>query len=196
MKTLCKKGILMQKGSIQHQGAMSDVIQQYMLGVRSNKTSENQLKDFRTISSNCVKFLSVKLINQQENTNLVFFKDKIKVELELEAFEKIGSVLLDCKIISIDGIEITHSMNQYQDQKHILEEGKYKLSLELNNDLQPGNYYLTFGIHRLDGYTLEYIENCLSIEVLSISKDDSSGHYYDFKLGYLRVNANWILNKL
>jgi len=196
MKALCKKGILMQKGSIQHQGAMSDVIQQYMLGVRSNKTSENQLKDFRTISSNSVKFSSIKLINQQENTNIVFFKDKIKVELELEAFEKIGSVLLDCKIITIDGIEITHSMNQYHDQKNILEEGKYKLGLELENDLQPGNYYLTFGIHRLDGYTLEYLENCLSIEVLSITKDESSGHYYDFKLGYLRVNSSWILNKL
>ncbi len=196
MKALCKKGILMQKGAIQCQGAMSDVIQQYMLGVRSNKTSDNQLKDYRTISSTSVKYNSVKLLNNQENTNLIFFKDKIHVEFEIEASEKIGSVLLDCKIISIDGIEITHSMNQYQNQKHILEVGKYKLNLELQNDLQPGNYYLTFGIHRLDGFTLEYLENCLSIEVLSISKDDKGGHFYDFKLGYLRVNSNWILNKL
>jgi hypothetical protein len=138
----------------------------------------------------------VVLNNIAEGSNRVFFKESLKVTLEIECKELIEKSLLDCRIITADGIEIIHAMNQYNNEFHKIDVGTHSLSLEINNDLQPGNYYLTFGIHRADGYTLEYLENCLPIEVLSIPADDSKGHVYDFKLGYVRAESKWHLNKI
>ena len=96
----------------------------------------------------------------------------------------------------IDGVELIHAMNQYSGELHSIDIGSYSLNLELQNNLQPGTYNLTFGIHRPDGRTLEYVENCLSIEVLSIASDDSTGHKFDFKLGYVRASSDWKLQKI
>ncbi|PBQ31539.1 ABC transporter ATP-binding protein [Sphingobacteriaceae bacterium] len=196
MKALCTKGILMQRGTIQYQGSMQDTVQQYMVGLRHSSASDINLAEYRTIGSGIVKFSKVILDNKAAGSNRIFFKESIKVNLEIECKETIDKALLDCRIITADGIEIIHSMNQYNDQFHKVEEGTSILSLELQNDLQPGNYYLTFGIHRADGFTLEYVENCLPIEVLSIPADDSKGHVYDFKLGYVRANSKWNLKKI
>jgi lipopolysaccharide transport system ATP-binding protein len=196
MKTLCNKGILMQRGMIQYQGSMKDTVQQYMVGLRQNSSTGINLAEYRTISSNTIKFTKVVLNNIAEGSNRVFFKESLKVTLEIECKELIEKSLLDCRIITADGIEIIHAMNQYNNEFHKIDVGTHSLSLEINNDLQPGNYYLTFGIHRADGYTLEYLENCLPIEVLSIPADDSKGHVYDFKLGYVRAESKWHLNKI
>jgi hypothetical protein len=102
---------------------------------------------------------------------------------------------LDCKIVSIDGIEVVHAMNEYNGEMHAIQTGKATLNFEIENTLQPGNYFLTIGIHRADGFTLEYLENCIPIEVLSISKDESRGHVYDFKLGYVRAKSTWQLKQ-
>lgn len=196
MKSLCNKGILMQRGTISYQGSIQDTVQQYMLGMRQNSATELDLKDFRTIKSLFVKFSNIELNNITEGSNKIYFNESIKVNLTIDCSEKIDKVLLDCKIITIEGVEIIHAMNQYSNQFHTIETGNSTVKLELQNNLQPGTYYLTFGIHRADGLTLEYIENCLSIEILSISNDDSKGHVYDFKLGYVRNESTWQLNKI
>jgi lipopolysaccharide transport system ATP-binding protein len=196
MKSLCNKGILMQRGTITYQGTMQDTVQQYMLGMRQNAATELDLKDYRTIKSTLVKFTKVELNNITNGSNKIYFNETINVNLILECSEQIDKVLLDCKIISVEGVEIVHAMNQYSNQFHTLEIGTSKINLEVQNNLQPGTYYLTFGIHRADGFTLEYIENCLPIEILSISNDNSKGHIYDFKLGYVRNESTWQLNKL
>jgi len=195
MKTLCTKGILMQRGTIQYQGSMQDTVQQYMVGMRQNSANDIDLKEYRSIKSATVQFTQVILKNKTEGSNRLFFKESIKINLEINCTEKIDKAILDCKIITAEGIEIVHSMNQYNDEFHAINIGTSKLDLQLENNLQPGNYYLTFGIHRADGFTLEYIENCLPIEVLSIASDDNKGHIYDFKLGYLRAESSWKLTQ-
>lgn len=196
MKSLCKKGILMERGTIKYQGTMQDTIQQYMVGMRSSAVMNIDLKENRTISSDIVKFANVKLNNLSEGSNRIFFNENIKIDFELECEERIDKALLDCRIITVEGIEIIHAMNKHKNDFNIIEKGRSCLSIEIQNNMQSGNYYLTFGIHRSDGYTLDYIENCLSIEILSIASDDSEGNIFDFKPGYVRVNSNWNIKKI
>jgi lipopolysaccharide transport system ATP-binding protein len=195
MKALCTKGILMQRGTITYQGSMNDTVQKYMVGMRDLSNQNAELSTFRTIKSNTVKITQVLLQNLNQGSNNIYFNENISVQIQLEANENIPKALLDCKIVSIDGIEVVHAMNEYNGEMHAIQTGKATLNFEIENTLQPGNYFLTIGIHRADGFTLEYLENCIPIEVLSISKDDSKGHVYDFKLGYVRAKSTWQLKQ-
>lgn len=196
VKSLCTKGILMSKGSIQYQGSMQETVQEYIKGMHQHSKLEINLKEYRTYNSSLIEFSKVELENITEGSNKIYFNENIKINFVIDCFEKIDNALLDCKINTIDGVELIHAMNQYSGELHSMEVGSYSLNLELQNNLQPGTYNLTFGIHHADGRTLEYVENCLPIEILSIASDDSKGHIYDFKLGYVRASSDWKLQKI
>ena len=82
-------------------------------------------------------------------------------------------------------------MNVYDNDFINIKRGKVETSIEIENKLQPGKYFLTFGVHLSDGATLDFVEQVVEINVLNVGKDNQKGLMYDFKLGYYRPNTTW-----
>ena len=197
MKALCKKGFLMEHGQLVFQGMMGETIEKYL----ASKTKTNLTGDIpagsSSINSGQVKFTKFIIRDKAGRpTDAVPYLSAINLYFEAEANTYLNDVIIDVRINTIDGVELVHAMNKYSTtEKSPLVKGLNRIECQLENQLQPGNYSFTIGIHRTDGSTLEYVENITDLTVMSISESENKGFLYDFKLGFVRFESKWnILN--
>jgi lipopolysaccharide transport system ATP-binding protein len=197
MKALCKRGIVMQKGSITFDGSMSDGITNYLKGLNTGTNNGTIESVHRTINTGKVYFRQVTLENQEFlNGNSIYFNHNISLKCQVEFLEDFENVLFDVRVNSADGIEILNSMNIYDGNFVNIKKGLVELDIEIENKLQPGKYFINLGVHMSDGLTLDYLEHILEINVLNVGKDNQKGLVYDFKLGYYRPNTSWKIKQL
>lgn len=193
MKALCKKGFLMERGKIVQQGDMSEVIETYLAS--TTKTSSEGLipEEASSINSGLVKYRKIQLLNvANESVDRVNYLSDIRLNMTLECMQDLNDVLLDVRIRSRDGIELVHTMNKYESNaKQPLSKGTHLVQCQINNQLQPGNYSITIGVHQTNGITLEFVENVFDFSVMQIGEGDNAGYTFDFKLGYVRFESKW-----
>jgi len=196
IKSLCRRGIVMQKGTITYDGTISDSISHYLSGLNTGSNSGKIENVHRTINTGKVFFKKIVLENDEfKNGNSIYFNNNIKISCTIEFLESFDNVLFDARVISADGIEILNSMTIYDGDFVKIKHGFTELSIEIENKLQPGKYFINLGAHLSDGLTLDYLEHVLEINVLNVGKDNQKGLIYDFKLGYYRPNTKWQINK-
>lgn len=193
MKSLCKKGFLMERGQVKYSGAMQDTIDNYLSTSIKVSGSGEIPANASSINKGILKFKKIVLIDSNGNpTDSVNYLSDMNLYLEVEANDSLVDVLLDVRINTLSGIELVHAMNKYTSrERSTIKEGLNKITCKLSNQLQPGNYTFTIGVHQLNGATLEYVENILDFTVLSITSDDKGGFVYDFKLGHIRFESEW-----
>jgi lipopolysaccharide transport system ATP-binding protein len=192
IKALCKRGIVMQRGTITFDGNISDSISNYLSGLNTGANNGSIETVHRTINTGSVFFKSVNPENEEfVNGNSIYFNNNIKIRCSVEFLKGHENVLFDARVISADGIEILHSMNIYDGNFINIKKGMVDVHLEIENKLQPGKYFINLGAHLSDGSTLDYLEHILEINVLNVGKDNQKGLIYDFKLGYYRPNTSW-----
>jgi lipopolysaccharide transport system ATP-binding protein len=193
MKALCKKGFLMERGQIVQKGNMNEVIETYLAS--TTKTSSEGLipAEASSINSGLVKYRKIQLLNAgNESVDRVNYLSDIRLNMTLECMQDLNDVILDVRIRSRDGIELVHTMNKYESNaKQPLSKGKHLVQCQINNQLQPGNYSITIGVHETNGITLEFVENVFDFSVMQIGEGDNAGYTFDFKLGYVRFESKW-----
>ena len=195
IKSLCKRSIVMQQGSVAFDGPVTDGIAKYLSGLNAGGNNGIIEEHHRTINTGKVFYKSIELTNSEfVNGNVIYFGNPIGINCAIEFHQKFNNVLFDVRVISAEGIELAHTMNTYYDAFYNVQSENVNYSLTLENNFQPGKYFLTFGVHLSDGATLDYLENVIEINVLNVSKDNKAGLIYDFKLGYVRPNATWKIN--
>ncbi|MDX2171898.1 MAG: ABC transporter ATP-binding protein [Bacteroidota bacterium] len=196
IKALCKKAIVMQKGTITFEGNVADSISHYLGGLDTGSNTGTIEPIHRTINTNEVFYRKVNVENEEFKTgNSIYFNNNIQINCSIEFLNNIDNVFFDARIISADGIEILHSMNIYDGSFINVKKGVIQVNLELENKLQPGKYFINLGAHHNDGSTLDYLEHILEINILNVAKNNMKGLTYDFKLGYYRPNTKWIINQ-
>ncbi len=195
MKALCKRGIVMQYGKINYDGNIADSIANYLAGLNTGTNNGTIQSSHRTINTGKVFFKQVLVKNEEfENGNSIYFNNPIRIACELEFLNDFDNVIFDARIISADGIELLHSMTLYDGNYCSIKKGIINLTIDIENKLQPGKFFVNLGVHLSDGLTLDYLEHILELNILNVSKDNQKGLVYDFKLGYYRLNAKWQIN--
>lgn len=196
IKVLCKKAIVMQKGTITFEGNVADGISHYLGSLNTGSNNGTIESVHRTINTKEVFFRKVSIENEEfQNGNSIYFNNNLRINCTVEFLKEIDNVLVDARIISADGIEILHCMNIYDGSFLNVKKGMLQVKLEIENKLQPGKYFINLGAHLSDGATLDYLEHILELNVLNVGKDNQKGLIYDFKLGYYRPNTKWSINQ-
>lgn len=192
IKALCKRGIVMQKGTVSFDGNISDSISNYLSALNTGLNTGTIEKEHRTINTGKVFFNEVKLNNEEfSNGNSIYFNNNINISCKIDFLEDCDNVLFDARIISADGIEILHTMNIYDGSFTDVKKGLIVINIEIENKLQPGKYFINLGAHMSNGLSMDYLEHILEINILNVGKENQKGLIYDFKLGYYRPNAKW-----
>lgn len=193
MKSLCKKGFLMEKGRLKSRGEMGEIIEEYLASETKSTDSGEIPENASTINTGIAKFKKIQLLNANgEPISKVSYQSPIRIDLILESKQAYSDVIIDIRINTRDGIEIVHVMNKYgNDNKSPLKEGICDISCVIKNQLQPGNYSITIGVHESNGLSLDYVENITEFKVLNIGEGDHSGFIYDFNLGYVHFDSKW-----
>lgn len=196
MKALCKKGFLMERGRMTHQGNMNDMIETY-LASHTKSAANGEIPDSASsANTGIVKFKNVQLIDALQNPiDRVNYMADLRFKMELESRAELTDVIVDLRILTRDGIELVHTMNKYSNPaKQPLNKGLNQINCIIQNQLQPGNYTITIGVHESNGMTLDFVQTILDFTVMNIGEGDNAGFTYDFKLAYVHFPSKWQIN--
>jgi lipopolysaccharide transport system ATP-binding protein len=193
MKSLCRKGFLMDKGRMVKQGGMNDIIEEYLSKTTKSNLNGDIPQGASSINTGKVKYKNIKIQNKlEESIDSVNYLADINIQMVLDSSVNIEDVICDVRINSKDGIKLVHCMNKYADKSAFkISKGSNKIDCKINNQLQPGNYTVTIGVHDTNGLTLDFVEDIIDFKVLNIGEGDNTGFTYDFKLGYVHFDSKW-----
>lgn len=193
VKSLCKRGILMQNGLIVKEGDIKDVVDHYLNSGERPTMLENIPDAMHTYTSGDVfiRAITIRSIHT-DNLNAIPLESPIAIDFNVELINDVSNFFFDIKIISREGVELSLSQSNWGELEFLsLKADNYKFQSVITNELQPGFYYLTIGVHLKDGTTIDYLENILSFEVLNISYDNSMDYTQNWKHGYFRPKTAW-----
>lgn len=195
IKGLCQRTMVLRNGTVYYDGLTKEGISKYLEALNSSANRGVIEAHHRTINTGVVFIREVAITNPEfQSGNSIFFNQTIEFATKVEFLADLSNVLFDVRIVSADGIEIVHSMNVYEGKFADVKKGTVETKLQMENRLQPGKYFITLGVHKSDGLTLDYLQNVLEINVLNVGKNNEKGLIYEFKLGYVRPNAVWTIN--
>jgi lipopolysaccharide transport system ATP-binding protein len=197
MKTLCKKGILIENGRIAYNGIMSETIDHYLSTANKTSHSGEIPENASSINTGIIKFKNFKLLGKDGNAvDTINYLSPMLLYFEIDSKDYIHDSLIDVRINTLDGIELVHAMNKYAlSESQSLQKGINIVHCKLTNQLQPGRYSLTIGIHKTNGVTLEYVENIFDFNVLNIAAGSNADFIYNFKMGLIRFESEWKIEK-
>jgi len=193
VKALCQRGILMQNGLIEKDGSVPDVVEHYLNSGEKPTRMDTIPDEIHLYASGSLYFRSiiVKSIHT-DNLNAIPFESPIAIEFDVEVNQPVQGFFFDIKLVSREGVELSVSQSNWSPEKNVfLEKGKYRFNAEIENQLQPGFYYITIGAHLSNGATIAYLENIISFEVLNISYESDFDYNQNWKHGYFRPATKW-----
>lgn len=193
MKSLCQKGILLERGRIVRLGSSNDIVQHYLGAAEENGESGLIPDDLpRLYSTDAAKLRVVRLEDTQRRpTQFVITGEPISIAIEWEVLRPTQTMIFEVGIVDAEGRQITQSMSNHgQSADVVWDVGMHKVQLTINENLFPGQYSLLAAIHEADGTTLDWVQRAFSFEVLNAGKD-SPNHCDRTVRGYLRPHQTW-----
>jgi lipopolysaccharide transport system ATP-binding protein len=191
IKSLCNRALFLRNGSINYMGSVEATIENYL-----RKESDVQIDDLvpegrSSYNSEEGKITRIKLLNSGGvKTNELQYMESFVINLELDINNSINFPIVDVRIFR-EGIELVHCANTYNREIESLSKGVHSIEVQIENNLQPGLYSLAAGIHRSDGYTIDYLENVIEINVLQFSNFSEIQYPYKFNVGMIKFNSKW-----
>ncbi len=196
IRALCKNGIFLANGKIDCTDNIQNVIEKYFessFKLNSTGVIPDNVSRFNTGEA---KFRKITLVNSSNDFTCDFFlMERLTIMLGLEVFQQIKDVLVDLKICTLDGIVIVHTMNVFNGGGLFsFDKGEHEIKIEMENNLQPGNYSISIGIHyaKYGTPTIDFLENIYNLSVSNIDKNnDPVSELFHFAHGYIRPEAKW-----
>jgi lipopolysaccharide transport system ATP-binding protein len=193
VKSLCQRGILMQNGQIAIEGEVLDVVDHYLNSGEKPKRIDEIPDSVHLYAAGNLFFRSILVKSiHTNNLNAIPFGSPISIEFDIEIKNLVKDFFIDIKLVSREGFELSVSQSNWSDLNYFtLKPGYFKFNAEIENQLQPGYYYLTIGAHLSNGATIAYLENIISLEVLNISYESEFDYNQNWKHGYFRPTTKW-----
>jgi lipopolysaccharide transport system ATP-binding protein len=196
VKQLCDSSILMVNGRLNAIGKSKEIIDQYLAIDQRPNTMEMVDDKQRSYSTGEAMITSLSVTGAEGNSSLLL-GEAISIAINFTCNKPVTDLIADVKIVSKDGVEFSHSQSNF-DNLDILDlpEGTHNLKLNIENNLQPGQYFLTIGLHHSDGATIDYLENILGFEVLRVGLDKFKDFSQSWVHGYVRPKTTWQLETI
>jgi lipopolysaccharide transport system ATP-binding protein len=191
IKALCTKGLYLENGTVKFAGSIEQTIGKYFEKAETFNQKGVIPETFVRYNTGQAKIKIIQIRNNEDEAiSEIFYEDKMKFYLKIEAYEKINDALIDVKVVSNDGIIITHSINlDYKNEPYVLEKGEHEFEIVLDNLLQPGSYNINTGVHYSGGATIDYLEHIYDFEVMKLGRNKDYTH--NWMHGYLKLNSTW-----
>lgn len=191
VKSLCHRAILIDQGSIEHDGPAAEVVQHYLVDA-TQSSSKIWAESERPGNRSC-KLEAVRLLNSSgAPVSSVYLSEELLIEIAYEIIEPGAGVGFSLILFDAEGQCLFGSLSNREPRYygHSLQEGRYKSTCRLPADfLNSGKFYFSlvgFAAHWTDPFTVEQI---VSFEAL----DDGRlrGDYYGGYGGPLRPKLEW-----
>ena len=161
VKKLCSRVIILENGMITNDGATDEMVQKYLKGDASSETfglipKEHFRNDYH---KNMAYFISARLVDCNGNLNETFYRnEKLIFEFKIQAIKRVKNCHLIVQIGSNQKGEISYISALNDDSRGIdLQKGKTTIKISANQNLLPGNYWISFSLMDQKGYPYDSI---------------------------------------
>lgn len=192
VKALCHTGIVMKNGTLDFAGNINDCVTQY-LKINTTENDGDIVIDKKGIGTAEAKIERIQLLSEEnETTNTIMYRSPIKLKFYIDSSIEIPRVSLDVKISDKDGSILFHALNTYFNEPFELNKGKNTFEVEIENQLLPGNFLMTVGVHNASTtLTIDYHENIVGFEVIKAAKTASESYPYEWVVAPAMVGSKW-----
>lgn len=191
IKSLCNRASFLNRGTIDYIGGVGEAIERYLKKETDIEIDEIVPEGVSTYNSGEGKITKVRMLNsQQSKTNELQYLEPFSIQLELEMDKSIDYPIVDVRFYR-EGVELGHCANTYNNEVLSLAAGANAIEVEIQNRLQPGFYSLALGIHKSDGYTIDYLENVFELNVLPFSNLSPEQYPFKLNIGMVKLDSTW-----
>jgi lipopolysaccharide transport system ATP-binding protein len=193
IKNLCTRGIFLKEGKVGFDGGIQDTIDFYMKSDAVEGAKGVIPDDYKRRNTGEIKIKEISILDKEDNViDELLYKANIKLKIKLTCFKNVNNALIDVKIVSMEGIVITHSINTWnKEEAYNIEIGEHSYIANLENYMHPGNYSLTVGVHYSSGETIDYLENIYDFQVLKMGEAGMPDYPAQLVHGWVGVDSKW-----
>jgi lipopolysaccharide transport system ATP-binding protein len=185
IKQLCTKTIMMENGMIVFEGKTDDGIDYYLQanqyeGYKGKYSNEN-LKESG--------FVSLSLVDEMKVNRTEFgFDETITVKIKVKVTEKHLNAHLGFRVVDRNERVIFTSEIKFAEKNVNIGINDFEVQLP-TKFLAPNTFKLTFGLHIPNQELIDYLEECLSFEIVETGSEFHmySGNDY----GCVFIDCNW-----
>jgi lipopolysaccharide transport system ATP-binding protein len=143
VRSLCKKGIFIEKGNLKGHGNVSDIIEQYFSGDEKEATEGIYIN--KVLSNNTdVIIRNIRVINDSGEVSDIFDTSRsINIEISYEAFTEISGSRINIQLLDIQG-NVAFTSSSHNSEPSIKKQGKYRALCIIPPDLLNGGEYRLF----------------------------------------------------
>ena len=191
VKSLCDNAFLLERGTLKAAGPVDEVVAKYLNANQADAAEKIITQDEHLAENNQLRVWRVRLLNAAVNRFAVYWRQPIRVAVEIEIPKLLEEVSFGAGLKMMDG---TWACTFHHDdyglrQSWRLEPGVYVFEFTVENYLMPGLYKLCLGAHH-QHYTrnLTYLEP-VNLEVLDCAEDGTTPLIHN--PGVVCVSSTW-----
>lgn len=194
VKALCSRCIEFDSGMVVNSGVPDKVIKDYLQQTMQYDTDASGYIDEKASIYNTgqIKFRRICFLNKDgEFTDRVEYRSDLNLNVELDSDDEYSELIFEVYVTTMDGQNVSYATNLYEDIEVPIRKGKNDLCVALSNNLQPANYCLSFCVSRVDGTTLDYVQNIYKFEVVPLSIINRPIKWKDPYRGMVVMDSVW-----
>jgi len=194
VKSLCTRGIVMEKGSIKYEGRIDDAIEKYLED--ENTTAHHIWNESDKPKGDFIELTEVKVLNKYDAITINHsILDEVKIEFTYQIFREGELFTHGFNLYNVENVHILSSHDKNSSTlKQALRIGKYKTAIIIpGNLLAEGSYSCSFAIMRYSPFHIEFHEmNTVGFNIIDefggqTVRGNYSGHYP----GLIRPELEW-----
>ena len=148
VKSLCNRGIVLEKGSVAFDGDIDQAIQFYLS--KQDKTNADGFVEAGkgVINTNEVVFNRIQLLGAtQKNRNAMMYGEDILLECEINSTINLAQCNAEIVIHSADNYRLGNANNVFENVTIAIKKGSNSLSCIIKNNFLSGYYYVLLSVH-------------------------------------------------
>ena len=194
IRDLCHNGILLSNGLIKTQGAINNVIDDYLY-LSKAIASKIVFDEEHAPGSKNIKIRAVYFINEEGNEiSVAYINQKFGLHVEYEVLQETGNFTCGINAFNSEGIHLFTSHSDSEYKKGTVSKGFYQTTAWIpDNILQPDNITFSFACMRYEPFEVLFHEmDLVKIEVLDVINTLTRNNHYKADLpGLVRPYIKW-----
>ncbi len=192
VKSLCDRGIVLERGGIAYDGSIDDAIQFYLK--KQDKVAEDGKVPLGAgqINTGEAAFSKILLKGAEKgHINTALYGEDLQLSLEILAEEDMSNVNIEFLLHSSDNYKLGSANNVFEQAPLALKKGLNQVSVTLSNNLLPGTYSISASIANPSGTTFHHLQNFIDFKVQNIPLHKDRPYPFVWTNGFVRFKSSW-----
>lgn len=193
IKSLCTRALVLDGGSLIHDGTVDDGVSHYFSSVEFGRTKREIADGYPRMTNDEARFRSVEISSVDGNPSSQFyFGDPIAVRFTCEILADIPDGHFEVSVSTADGIHVLYSTSIDGGRPaKFLARGVHEVGLLIDAHLLPNRYSIDLGVHHQNGTTADFVQRTIDFVVLRVAAKGQDDYRWGTVRGLVRPSAEW-----